>query len=82
MWNIPDTIDAAREHYEKLLEEAEGCRRFHNAKVYHVPYAAPVRYVLLALSNLLIALGTRIKTACDVNSFAAPRDEVIHKVNG
>lgn len=81
MWNIPAIMDAAQEHYQKLLDEAEEHRRFHKLPVHHVSYAASARHLLLILSNALIGLGMRIRAICDANTLGVPQDEVVHKAS-
>lgn len=68
MFNMFEKVDAAKEHHERLLAEAEQYRRHGGSAAKPVRDTAISRHLLIALGNLLIALGTRIKAMPPVAS--------------
>jgi hypothetical protein len=59
MFDIFERIDAAKEHHEQLLTEAEERRRFPDRKFNAVQFMA--NFQPIRVGKFLIVLGTRLK---------------------
>jgi hypothetical protein len=70
MFDIFERIDAAKEHHEQLLAEAEQHRRFPDRKANPVQFVAKLHPI--RVRNFLVVIGMRLKAL----PILSPGDEV------
>ncbi len=77
MCDMLDRIYAAQEQYEQRLADAERARRYSRSAVRSGRHSGLLRHLLIALGNLLIDLGMRLKAMPPAVCCDEPAAEII-----